>query len=61
MPEDQNIEYKQSWQEDNLKTVCALANTNGGKLYIGKDDNGNNVGLVDYADLIEVLPNRIKK
>ncbi len=60
MPEDQNIEYKQSWQEDNLKTVCAYANTNGGKLYIGKDDSGNNVGLVNYARLMVDLPNRIK-
>ncbi len=36
MPEDQNIEYKQSWQEDNLKTVCALANSQGGTLFIDK-------------------------
>ncbi len=36
MPEQQNIKYKQSWQEDNLKTVCAFANSQGGILFIDK-------------------------
>lgn len=60
MPEDQNIEFKQSWQEDNLKTVCAFANTNGGRMIIGKHDNGNTVGLANYARLMEDIPNRIR-
>ena len=38
MPEQHNIEYKTSWHEDHLKTICAYANSQGGKLYIGKDD-----------------------
>lgn len=59
MPEDQNIEYKQSWHADNLKTICAFANTNGGKLYIGKDDNGKTVGINDSAALMVDLPGRI--
>ena len=36
--EDQNKEYKQVWNENCLKTICAFANTAGGKLYIGIDD-----------------------
>ena len=60
MPEDHNIEYKQSWQEDNLKTICAFANTKGGRLFIGKNNDGTTVGLTSYSNLMEVLPNRIK-
>ena len=36
MPEQQNIEYKQSWHDDYLKWVCGFANANGGSIYIGK-------------------------
>ena len=39
MPEQQNIEYKQSWHDDYLKWVCGFANAQGGVIYIGKDDN----------------------
>ena len=60
MPENQNIEYKQSWHADNLKTICAFANSNGGKLYIGKDDNGITVGLTDSKTLMVDLPGRIR-
>lgn len=60
MPENQNIEYKQSWQEDNLNTICALANSNGGKLFIGKDDKGNLIDVPDYKKLMEDIPNKIK-
>lgn len=60
MPETQNIEYKQSWHADNLKTICAFANSNGGKLYIGKDDNGITVGLTDSRTLMVDLPGRIR-
>jgi len=60
MPENQNIEYKQSWHADNLKTICAFANSNGGKLYIGKEDNGNTVGLTDSKTLMVDLPGRLR-
>jgi ATP-dependent DNA helicase RecG len=60
MPEDQNIEYKQSWNDEYLKTICGFANANGGKLFIGKDNNGNTVDLPNYPRLMEDLPNKIK-
>jgi len=60
MPENQNIEYKQSWQEDNLNTICAFANSNGGKLFIGKDDRGNLIDIPDFKKLMEDIPNKIK-
>jgi ATP-dependent DNA helicase RecG len=60
MPEQQNIEYKQSWHDDYLKWICGFANANGGTIYVGKDDNGNVVGVADYRRLMEELPNKIR-
>lgn len=34
--EKQNIEWKETWKEDYLKWICGFANTQGGKIYIGK-------------------------
>ncbi|MDQ3747817.1 MAG: putative DNA binding domain-containing protein [Acidobacteriota bacterium] len=60
MPEQQNIEYKQSWHDDYLKWVCGFANAHGGTVYIGKDDDGNTVGAADYKKLMDDLPNKIR-
>ncbi len=60
MPETQNIEYKSSWHDDYLKWICGFANAQGGKIYIGKDDNGNVIGVVTYKDLMDEIPNKIK-
>ena len=60
MPEQQNIEYKQSWHDDYLKWVCGFANANGGVIYIGKDDNGKVVGISNYKKLMDEIPNKAK-
>ncbi|MDZ7763220.1 MAG: ATP-binding protein [Melioribacteraceae bacterium] len=60
MPEQHNIEYKQSWRDEYLKTICAYANSQGGKLYIGKDDQGKTIGVSEYKKLMDDLPNKIK-
>jgi ATP-dependent DNA helicase RecG len=60
MPEQQNIEYKQSWHDDYLKWVCGFANAQGGVIFIGKDDNGNVVGIDDYKKLMDDIPNKIR-
>jgi ATP-dependent DNA helicase RecG len=59
MSESQNIEYKSSWRDEYLKWICGFANANGGALYIGKDDNGNVVGVKGSKKLMEDLPNKI--
>lgn len=59
MPEQQNIEYKQSWRDEYLKWVCGFANAQGGKIYIGIDDNGKVTGVDDYKKLMDDLPNKI--
>jgi len=47
MKESQKVEFKTSvgeWKEI-VKTVCAFANTEGGEIYIGINDNGNIQGI----------------
>lgn len=58
MPEQQNIEYKQSWRDEYLKWICGFANAQGGKIYIGIDDKGTVTGLTDYKKLMEDIPNK---
>jgi ATP-dependent DNA helicase RecG len=60
MPEDQNIEYKRSWDDEFLKWICGFANAKGGKIYIGIDDNGNVTGIQNSRKLMEDLPNKVK-
>jgi ATP-dependent DNA helicase RecG len=59
MQENQNIEYKSVWKDEYLKWICGFANAQGGTLYIGKDDNGNVVGVKNAKKLLEELPNKI--
>jgi len=59
MSETQNIEYKSIWKDEYLKWICGFANAQGGTLYIGKDDNGNVIGVKDAKKLLEELPNKI--
>ncbi|OWA35687.1 hypothetical protein B9G55_13220 [Saccharibacillus sp. O16] len=44
-----NIEYKKDNANDKndniLKTICAFANTEGGSIYLGIDDDGNFIGI----------------
>ena len=58
--ESQNIEYKQSRHDEYLKWVCGFANAQGGRIYIGKDDNGATVGVEDAKRLSEDIPNKIR-
>ena len=60
MPEQQNIEFKQSWHDDYLKWVCGFANAIGGIIYIGKDNNGKVLPLSNYAKLMDDIPNKIR-
>jgi ATP-dependent DNA helicase RecG len=60
MGEQQDTEYKTSWHDEYLKWICGFANANGGTLYIGRDDDGNVVGVSDSKKLMEDLPNKIR-
>ncbi len=57
--ENQNIEWKKIWKDEFLKSLCAFANSQGGKLIIGMDDSGNIIGLRNFRKLLADLPNKI--
>ena len=57
--EKQNIEYKESWRDEYLKWICGFANAQGGRIYIGVDDNHEIVGISDGKRLMEDIPNKI--
>lgn len=57
--ESQNVEFKESWNDDVLKWVCAFANSQGGDLWIGVRDDGTPVGVRDAKKLQEDIPNKI--
>ena len=59
MPESQNIEWKQSWRDEYLKWICGFANAKGGKIHIGKDDQGNVTGVENFKRLMDDIPNKI--
>ncbi|MEX0983392.1 MAG: ATP-binding protein [Bacteroidales bacterium] len=60
MPENQNIEWKESWRDEYLKWICGFANTDGGKIVIGKDDKGNIIGVKNPKKLLEDIPNKVR-
>ena len=39
MEENQNIDYKRIWKDEYLQWICGFANAQGGKLFIGIDDD----------------------
>lgn len=60
MPESQNTEWKSKWKDEYLEWICGYANAQGGKIYIGCDDEGNIVGLPNARKLLEDIPNKIR-
>jgi ATP-dependent DNA helicase RecG len=60
MPEDQSIEWKESWRDDYLRWICGFANAQGGTLIIGKNDKGQLVGVKDAPKLLEEIPNKVR-
>ncbi|MFC1510422.1 helix-turn-helix domain-containing protein [Candidatus Omnitrophota bacterium] len=58
--ENQNIEFKENWRDDVLKTLSAFANTEGGIVYIGINDKGKSIEVKNIKKLLEDIPNKIK-
>lgn len=58
--ENQNTEWKESWNDDYLRWVCGFANAHGGCICIGKNDRGETVGLSakECRKLCEDIPNK---
>ena len=58
--ETENIEFKSQFTEDIYKEVNAFANTDGGIVYVGIDNNGNAVGLTDVDQEYTRITNGIR-
>jgi ATP-dependent DNA helicase RecG len=59
MAETHNIEYKSVWRDEFLRWICGFANAQGGTLFIGRNDDGDIVGVQNAQKLLEDLPNKI--
>jgi len=60
MAESQSIEWKELWRDEYLKWICGFANAQGGVICIGKNDNGQVVGVTDSKKLLEDIPNKVR-
>lgn len=58
--ENEHIEYKSQMIDDIYKEVIAFANTDGGIIYIGIDDQGNVTGIEDVDETYTRLTNGIR-
>ncbi len=58
--ETENIEFKLQVTDEVYKEVIAFANTDGGTIYIGIDDNGNVVGIDDADETFTRITNGIR-
>ncbi len=58
--ESENVEFKSQMLEDLYKEVIAFANTDGGTIYIGIDDQGNVTGIDNMDDTYTRVTNGIR-
>ena len=57
--EPRSVEWKRSWRDEHLKWICGFANAQGGVLEIGKDDNGEVVGVDGVLRLLDEIPGKV--
>lgn len=58
--ETESIEFKSKVTDELYKEVIAFANTSGGTIYIGIDDNGNEVGIDNIDETYTGITNGIR-
>lgn len=58
--ENERVEYKSQLTEEIYKEVIAFANTNGGLIYIGVDDDGNVIGIDNVDEIYTRLTNGVR-
>jgi len=45
--ETHKLEWKQTWHDEYLNTICGFANADGGVLEIGRHKNGEIIGVTN--------------
>lgn len=58
--ENENVVFKREFTEGIYKEVIAFANTDGGVIYVGVDDEGNEIGLENIDDQFTRITNGIR-
>lgn len=58
--ESKTVEYKREYADDIKYAVVAFANTDGGKIYIGVDDDGNACGVTEPDTVMLRVTNMIR-
>lgn len=58
--ENQNVEWKEVWRDEYLRWICSFANSTGGVLYIGVNDDGKVVGIKNAKQLVYDIPHKSK-
>jgi ATP-dependent DNA helicase RecG len=61
--ETTNIEWKLRWKNEYLSELCAFANSYGGSLIVGRNDDGQDIGVDEQEAkrLLDILPNIISQ
>ncbi len=60
MKEDKNTEFKEYYSQQTAIVICSFLNTDGGKLYIGYNNNGEPVGVDNPEEIITSIDTVIK-
>lgn len=58
--ESQSVEFKRIWKDEYIKWISAFANSEGGTLYVGRDDSGEVLGISNAKDLLSTIPNKVQ-
>lgn len=53
--ESNKIEFKLKYTDQLIREIVAFINADGGKLYIGVDDNGNVVGATNIDETLRKI------
>ena len=56
-----NIEFKRSFDRETIESVCAFANTHGGTVLIGVDDNGIPLDINIGKETLQQWINQVKQ
>ena len=60
MIENEVCEFKSEYTDNIIKTVIAFANTDGGKIFVGVDDDGTPIGIKDIDDCYTRVTSSVK-
>lgn len=60
LAESKTIEFKREYTDEIKKTVTAFANSEGGKVYIGVEDDGDVKGITDCDGVMLRVTNAIR-